>query len=76
MASDIIDDFTSKRVKVVYRDGSEDDTQAPKIKTFMGVFNRRDGTMAQFTLDNGTKTAISLSDVVRITEKPLDSHKV
>lgn len=66
--SEILQEYVQKRVKVVYKDGANEDGST-KIKTFVATLIGIDETMAQFEMDEGVKTAIARSDLVRITEK-------
>ncbi len=66
--SSILSEYIGKRVKVVYKDGTDDEGN-PKIKTLVAEFLRMDESMAQFELEEGSSTAIALTDIVRVTEK-------
>lgn len=66
--SEILNKYLEKRVKVVYKDGT-DDNGNPKIKTLVAQFLACDALMGEFLLDEGTKTAIAIADIVRVTEK-------
>lgn len=66
--SSILHEYVGKRVKVVYKDGLDEEGNA-KIKTLVAKFLKMDDTMAAFELDDEIKTAIALNDIVRITEK-------